>query len=173
MFTWNSIGIIDEQSLIAITGEAWLRQPTTVRKCCAVGPSGGTGGDCCIDDPIPEGAQIKMIRVHHSDRIDAIGISYEVNGETVDLMHGGTGGTEDKFVLNPDEYVMGVYWCFGNIIDSITIVTNQRESPLYGGPGGNAHYCYVLGSDMEIVGFLGRAKKAIDAIGCVFRARPA
>jgi peptidoglycan hydrolase-like protein with peptidoglycan-binding domain len=30
MFTWNSIGIIDEPSMTAITHEAWLRQPTTV-----------------------------------------------------------------------------------------------------------------------------------------------
>jgi hypothetical protein len=30
MFTWNSIGIIDEPSMHAITHEAWLRRPTTV-----------------------------------------------------------------------------------------------------------------------------------------------
>ena len=30
LFTWDSIGIIDEPSLIAITQEAWLRSPTTV-----------------------------------------------------------------------------------------------------------------------------------------------
>jgi hypothetical protein len=30
MFTWNSIGIIDVPSLLAICGEAWLRNPTTV-----------------------------------------------------------------------------------------------------------------------------------------------
>jgi hypothetical protein len=30
MFTWDSIGIIDAASMIAITHEAWLRQPTTV-----------------------------------------------------------------------------------------------------------------------------------------------
>jgi hypothetical protein len=30
LFTWGSIGIIDEASLMAITHEAWLRQPTTV-----------------------------------------------------------------------------------------------------------------------------------------------
>ena len=29
MFTWNSIGIIDQPSMVAITHEAWLRQPTT------------------------------------------------------------------------------------------------------------------------------------------------
>jgi hypothetical protein len=30
LFTWGSIGIIDTPSLLAITGEAWLRQPTSI-----------------------------------------------------------------------------------------------------------------------------------------------
>lgn len=30
LFTWSTIGIIDYPSLLAITGEAWLRKPTTV-----------------------------------------------------------------------------------------------------------------------------------------------
>ncbi|HXM01791.1 MAG TPA: hypothetical protein VN939_04260 [Chthoniobacterales bacterium] len=29
LFTWDSIGIIDVPSLLAITQEAWLRTPTT------------------------------------------------------------------------------------------------------------------------------------------------
>lgn len=29
MFSWNSVGIVDRPSLIAICGEAWLRTPTT------------------------------------------------------------------------------------------------------------------------------------------------
>jgi hypothetical protein len=32
LFTWDSIGIIDVPSMLAITHEAWLRQPTTVTK---------------------------------------------------------------------------------------------------------------------------------------------
>ena len=32
MFTWSSIGIIDVPSMLAITGEAWLRSPTTIVK---------------------------------------------------------------------------------------------------------------------------------------------
>lgn len=32
MFTWASIGIIDVPSMLAITGEAWLRWPTTIIK---------------------------------------------------------------------------------------------------------------------------------------------
>jgi hypothetical protein len=30
MFTWDSIGIIDQPSMVAITHEAWLRNPTTI-----------------------------------------------------------------------------------------------------------------------------------------------
>ena len=37
LFTWNSIGIIDEPSLLAITHEAWLRQPTTVPNAHGIG----------------------------------------------------------------------------------------------------------------------------------------
>jgi len=32
LFTWNSIGVIDQPSMVAITHEAWLRNPTTVVK---------------------------------------------------------------------------------------------------------------------------------------------
>jgi hypothetical protein len=32
LFTWDSIGIIDVPSMIAVTHEAWLRQPTTVER---------------------------------------------------------------------------------------------------------------------------------------------
>jgi len=32
LFTWDSVGIIDQPSMIAITHEAWLRNPTTVVK---------------------------------------------------------------------------------------------------------------------------------------------
>jgi len=32
MFSWGSIGIVDQQSLMNITGEAWVRNPTTIVK---------------------------------------------------------------------------------------------------------------------------------------------
>jgi hypothetical protein len=32
LFTWNSMGIIDQASMVAITHEAWLRTPTTIIK---------------------------------------------------------------------------------------------------------------------------------------------
>ena len=30
MFTWNSIGIIDQQSMLNMTYEAWIRNPVTI-----------------------------------------------------------------------------------------------------------------------------------------------
>jgi hypothetical protein len=32
LFTWDTIGIIDHPSMLAITHEAWLRNPTTIVK---------------------------------------------------------------------------------------------------------------------------------------------
>lgn len=32
LFTWDSIGVIDQPSMVAITHEAWLRTPTTIVK---------------------------------------------------------------------------------------------------------------------------------------------
>jgi hypothetical protein len=32
MFSWNSIGIIDEQSMLNMTSEAWVRNPVTIIK---------------------------------------------------------------------------------------------------------------------------------------------
>jgi hypothetical protein len=38
LFTWDSIGIIDYPSMVAITGEAWLRQPVTIQSTPALPP---------------------------------------------------------------------------------------------------------------------------------------
>jgi len=32
MFTWNSIGIVDQQSMLNMTYEAWIRNPVTIIK---------------------------------------------------------------------------------------------------------------------------------------------
>jgi hypothetical protein len=37
-FTWNTIGILDQQSMIAITSEAWVRSPTTPQQVPAPTP---------------------------------------------------------------------------------------------------------------------------------------
>lgn len=37
MFTWDSIGIVDQASMVAVTHEAWLRSPTTLTRSHFVG----------------------------------------------------------------------------------------------------------------------------------------
>ena len=55
LFTWNSIGIIDEPSLLAITHEAWLRQPTTIIvdhwHLQQINLGGLTAGPAAVSDP--------------------------------------------------------------------------------------------------------------------------
>ena len=38
MFTWNTVGVIDVPSLLAITSEAWVRSPTTIIRAPATLP---------------------------------------------------------------------------------------------------------------------------------------
>jgi hypothetical protein len=57
LFTWDSIGVIDVPSLLAITGEAWLRTPTTIAKLgkgelLSYGDAGTPGN---VSDPVVVG----------------------------------------------------------------------------------------------------------------------
>jgi hypothetical protein len=140
----------------------------------SMGPSGGTGGDDFTDPPIPAGARIVKVRVRHGTRIDAVGLSYELNGTVVDMpMHGGGGGTLSEFAIASDDYIVGISGTYGAKIDSLIIQTRNRQySVRFGGSGGSAGYSYILSPDIEIVGFLGRSGAEVDAIGAVFRQRP-
>jgi hypothetical protein len=61
LFTWDSIGIIDVPSMIAITSEAWFRQPTTMvpvfvsvyndQVHFTYCDGGGNLQDCCYNGP--------------------------------------------------------------------------------------------------------------------------
>ena len=139
----------------------------------SMGPSGGTGGDDFTDAPIPAGARIVKVRVRHGDRIDAVGLSYELNGTVVDMpMHGGGIGPPTEFPIASDDYIVGISGNYGSKIDSLIIQTKNNEySVRFGGGGGSASYSYILSPDIEMVGFLGRAGDEVDAIGAVFRQR--
>jgi hypothetical protein len=65
MFTWDSIGIIDVPSLIAVTQEAWLRQPTTVTKATLASPV------------VPSRAEVNVV-VRSTDHLDVF--LCDVNG---------------------------------------------------------------------------------------------
>src|SRR5215216_3336744 len=84
---------------------------------------------------------------------------------------GGEGGqSRPALVLEADEYITQVRGRYGNVVDSMEIVTNKRTES-YGGTGGGATYSYVAPPGTEICGFVGRAATVIDAIGVLIRPR--
>ena len=72
LFTWNSIGIIDVPSTIAVTHEAWLRRPTTVT----------------VTDPVAAIASVQFPNVHL--RMDGRGLTSMTGpgGGTVNCQYG-------------------------------------------------------------------------------------
>ena len=139
--------------------------PTQI-KC---GPSGGIGGSDFADTPSPE-VRITALTVWYGEWVDAIQVHW--SDGTSSPKHGGGGGGGDTIPLAADEYLVGIFGKYGEKVDSIGFVTNNRVCGPYGGDGGNVEYHYndakPLPPNVTIVGFCGRAGEYIDAIGCVF-----
>jgi hypothetical protein len=130
---------------------------------------GGRGGSPFSDDNIPQGARISEIRIQSGERIDGIQVVYTLRDgrQQESAYHGGRGGRGNVFRLDADEYVIGIYGRYGENVDSLTIRTNKRTSPTYGGRGGNADYRVDVPSGSMAIGFMGRSGQRLDAIGLV------
>lgn len=138
----------------------------------SLGPSGGTGGQEFLDQPIPKDSKVIEVKVRSGSLIDAVQIVYESrNGRHELPKHGGDGGQLNVFPLDQNEYITGLSGRFGSQVDSIRIHTNLQTSPVYGGAGGVAEYHYYAPENTEIIGFYGRSGSLIDAIGVVLRQR--
>ncbi|MEJ2111626.1 MAG: hypothetical protein P8Z37_17300 [Acidobacteriota bacterium] len=81
----------------------------------STGISGGRGGFQFSDSDIPQGARVLEIRVFAGDWVDAVQIIYTLpNGRIVEsARHGGSGGRQNIFRLDSDEYVTGVSGRYG------------------------------------------------------------
>ncbi len=146
----------------------------SIGKLVLIGPFGGSGGSSFQDGTLPNGAKICKVRIRHGFWLDAIGLSYKVNGQVTDLpMHGGDGGTYDEFIIDDDEYITSLGGRYAQFVNSVIIHTNKRTSSQYGGDGGSADYnnIDIQYPNQEFVGFLGRSGKFLDAIGIVLAIR--
>ncbi len=134
--------------------------------------AGGRGGDAFADGGIPQNARISAIRVRASYRIESLQAVYLLsNGQSVEgTRHGGSGGRETVFQLQPDEYIVALSGRYGDTIDSLRIHTNRRTSALFGGSGGDREYRVEVPAGNQAVGFSGRAGSALDAVGLVYSA---
>jgi hypothetical protein len=131
------------------------------------GPYGGRGG-IYFEDVIPHGANIVELQIRSGAYIDAIQVFYETGGQRVGLARrGGNGGQLYRFVLQSGEFIRGISGKYGAFVDSLTIHTNLRSSPRYGGIGGAHNFHTMLPSGHVLLGFVGRAGQFVDAIGII------
>lgn len=131
------------------------------------GVYGGGGGTAFSDTNIPQGARISEVRIYSGNVIDGIQAVYILpDGRSYEgPFHGNRGGRPNVFRLDADEYITGITGRYGDYVDSLTLRTNKRTSPSYGGRGGSKSFSIDVPSGYMAIGFSGRAGKYLDAIG--------
>jgi|GEM_PF-3309316 len=129
----------------------------------------GTFFDDAVYPSIPVGARVSEVRIGAGSRIDRLQFIWQTASGTLvnGPVHGGTGGTSYKFTLDSDEYITEFKGKYGDTyIDSLTIVTNKRESQVYG-TGGNHDYSITMPASELLrspclIGLSGKANKGAD-----------
>lgn len=131
--------------------------------------AGGRGGSPFADSEKPNGGEITEVHIFSGDHIDAVQMVYILPDGRIlrGPRHGGSGGRQNIFRLDSDEYIVGLSGRCGDFIDSIRLQTNKRTSPVYGGSGGNREFRIDVPSGNQAVGFIGRAGSYVDAIGLI------
>jgi hypothetical protein len=117
--------------------------------------------------------RVVEVRIRSQTAIDQIDVIVEDSAGRRRSVgaHGGEGGqTRPTLALDRDEYITAIRGRYGNVVDSLVIVTNKRTES-FGGTGGGAAYDYEAPPGTEIAGFIGRAGNVIDAIGVLIRPR--
>lgn len=115
---------------------------------------GGSGGSVFTDSnmigtsyaSVPNSINLRSGRL-----LDAIDMTYQTTDKTIYQAprRGGSGGTDHRFQLNPDEKIVKITGRAGSLIDALQFTTNTgRTSPFCGGNGGTEfteqHPGYVL-----------------------------
>lgn len=139
-----------------------------------IGLSGGEGGMPVEDYVVPAGARIREVKLTSGWFVDSIQVGFvDATGAAQTLPGiGGHGDDEHSFLLEDDEYLVGISGYSAEYLDNIRFHTNKRVSPTYGGEGGEVEYSFLAPEGSEVVGFYGRADWYIDAIGIVARSLP-
>jgi hypothetical protein len=129
--------------------------------------AGGRGGNPFSDPELRSGEQVLEVQIFSGEFVDAVQMVYELpNGQRVlGPRHGGGGGQAHILRLDSDEYIIGISGRYGEKIDSVSILTNKRTSPLFGGSGGSRNYRIEVPRGYKAVGFVGRSGENLDAIG--------
>lgn len=140
-----------------------------------LGTSGGEGGYPFAEYAIPDGTRIAAIRVLSGWYVDSIQLVYAdaAGNETPMETVGGAGlhfaERENQFVLDGDEYLIGISGTSGQYVDNIRFHTNKRDSDMFGGRGGENSFSLMANAGRQVIGFFGRADWYLDAIGVLVK----
>jgi len=132
---------------------------------------GGGGGNMPFtDETIPNGSRVSEVHIFSGDFVDAVQMQYILpNGsKAMGPRHGGSGGGQNIFRLDSDEYIVGLSIKYGDYIDSLQVQTNKRTSSTFGGFGGSNSYKVQVPAGNQAIGFTGRAGEFLDSIGLVY-----
>jgi hypothetical protein len=129
--------------------------------------AGGRGGTPFSDTELSSGGRVLEVQIFSGEFVDAVQMVYQLpDGRRVlGRRHGGGGGRTNSLPLDSDEYITGISGRYGEHIDSISIQTNKRTSPLFGGSGGSRSYRFEVPRGNQAIGFVGRSGQYLDAIG--------
>ena len=138
-----------------------------------IGPAGGAGGREFETDLVPADGRLCEVHIFIDDFVHALQLVYEQpNGQMVAMSRiGGDGGNLQIFSLEEEEFLIGINGRYGWFIDSLSLHTNRRSSPEYGGRGGENDFFLNAPPSTAIVGLFGRAGWYLDALGIIARER--
>ncbi|MFH1647014.1 MAG: jacalin-like lectin [Chloroflexota bacterium] len=135
-------------------------------------PVGGSSG-MSRKDPAAGVQKVIAVLIGAGMLVDYIQMLVYQNGSPRALArHGGDGGHMTLFVLANDEYLTGITGRHGEYIDSLTLHTNKRTSPRFGGHGGEREYSIFAAEGDQIVGLWSRSDTFVNAIGVVTAPAP-
>ncbi len=138
-----------------------------------IGPTGGSGGRDFGEYLVPAGCHLREIHLYTGEFVIAVQFVVETAaGERVTMDRvGGHGGQLHRFILDEDEYILGLNGSSGWFIDRLSIHTNRRSSTDMGGSGGDQEFFLNAPAGHEIVGLFGRCGWYLDALGIITRER--
>jgi hypothetical protein len=122
---------------------------------------GGEGGYTFTDY---NASKVSAIEVRHGAWIDAVTVTY-ADGSSA--KHGGKGGSASSFTLDQDEYIVKVDMKVGRqYVEEISFQTtkDRRFGPYGSGHGPTLRFDF---KDKVLLGFTGRCKEFLDALGFV------
>jgi hypothetical protein len=179
LFTWNSIGIVDEQSMLNMTYEAWIRNPVTIIEdgnwARTITPAAaamvsdltcfGVGGSATRVYYLDTGNNIQELAWEGSWVVNATGA---VASSDSPLTCFGVGGTATRvYYLDTSGNVKELAWENGWVVNSTGAVAAANSPLTCFGVGGTATRVYYLDRGGNINELSWEGKWVINSTGAV------